>query len=239
MAQYWTAIQVLNQVAGELGLPRVTTITNIVDVQSVQLLSLLNSGGNELLQYYAWEQFVKEWTVNTIQGQSTYALPSDLAYFIDQTQWDRSNQWPLLGPKSAQEWAWLKGSGTATLPRLRYRIAGDFLTIYPADTSGILLAMEYVSKNWVTVSGSTPTTDMVVASDNVVNYNPWLLIKFIKFKFYELKGFNTAGVGGDFMRIFTNLTGKDVGASKLSLVGRSDSVGYIEGHSVPEGNWNL
>jgi hypothetical protein len=52
MAAYWTALQTVNQIAGELGLDQVATITGLSDVQSIQLLSLLNSAGNELGMYY-------------------------------------------------------------------------------------------------------------------------------------------------------------------------------------------
>ena len=245
MAQYWSALSVLNQVAGELGLNRVSTITGLTDLQSVQLLSLLNSGGNELMLYYPWEQFSKEWTFETEVGISEYDLPDDYNYFVDQTQWDRSNHWPLLGPKSPQEWAWLKNSLVAPLPRLRYRVADNKLKIYPAPSadsspSTTTLSMEYIQKNWITTAASETTeTDMIVASEDTLNYNPWLLVKFVKFKFYELKGFNTAGVNGDFMRVFNNLTGKDTGAAKLSLSGSTASVGYIGPWSIPDGSWNV
>jgi hypothetical protein len=55
MAEYWAAVDILKQVAGELGLPRPSTIVGIDDIQSVQLLSLMNAAGNELvvLEYRA------------------------------------------------------------------------------------------------------------------------------------------------------------------------------------------
>lgn len=245
MAQYWTALAVLNQVAGELGLPKVTTITGLTDIQSVQLLSLLNSGGNELMLYYPWGQFVKEWEFTTEIDVTDYELPDDYNYFVDQTQWDRTNHWPLLGPKSPQEWAWLKGSLVAPLPRMRYRVADNLFKLYPGPTiSGsppiVTLAMEYIQKNWVDLGGDTPgPADMIVASEDILRYNPWLLVKFVKFKFYELKGFNTTGVNGDFMRVFNNLTGKDTGGAKLSLSGSGAAVGYIGPWSVPDGSWNV
>lgn len=244
MSQYWTALAVLNQVAGELGLPKVVSVTGMTDIQSVQLLSLLNSGGNELMLYYPWEQFTKEWAFTTELGVTDYDLPDDYNYFVDQTQWDRTNHWPLLGPKSPQEWAWLKGSLVAPLPRLRYRIADNKFKIYPGPNPAgsppsFDLAMEYIGKNWVITEGDDPNVDMIATSNDVLLYNPWLLIKFVKFKFYELKGFNTAGVNGDFMRVFNNLTGKDTGGAKLSLSGTPAPVGYIGPWSVPDGSWNI
>lgn len=236
---YWSALDILKQVAGELGLPRPATVVGLEDVQSVQLLSLLNSAGNELLFYYPWEQFAEELIITTVAGQGDYPLPDDWSYFRDQTQWDRTNRWPLLGPKSPQEWAWLKGSLVAALPRLRYRVANDVIKIYPVPTaasSPLTLSMEYIVKNWV-ISGGNPAS-MIVLDADVIMYNPWLLVKFIKLKFYELKQFPTVGVQGEFVRIFNSLTGKDVGAQILSLSPRVTSE-YIGPWSVPDGSWNV
>ena len=35
--------------------------------------------------------------------QDTYQEPADFDHFINETWWDRTNHWPMLGPKSAQE----------------------------------------------------------------------------------------------------------------------------------------
>ena len=241
-ATYWSALDVLKQVAGELGLPRPSTIVGIEDVQSVQLLSLLNSSGNELQMYYPWEQFVKEWSFLTVVDQGDYPLPVDWNYFRDQTQWDRTDHWPLLGPKSAQEWAWLKGSLVAALPRQRFRVAGDKFKLWPVPTasdnpSPVNIAMEYISKNWVQTSDAV-MTDMVQLDGDIILYNPWLMIKFIKYKFYDLKGFPTQGVQSDFLRVFNSATGKDVGAKILSLSPRQTSE-YIGPWSVPDGSWPI
>ena len=244
MAQYWAALDILKQVSGELGLPAPITVVGVSDVQSTQLLALLNGAGNELQLYYPWEQFVKEWAFQSVLNQSDYDLPDDLAYLTDQTQWDRTNHWPLLGPKSAQEWAWLKGSLVAPLPRVRYRIAGDKLKIFPTLTattspSQIDIAMEYVSKNWVSVfAAPTVPTAMITLDSDTPMYNPWLLIKFVKFKFYELKGLPTTGVQADFMRIFNSLTGKDTGARILSLA-PTRTPQLIGPWSVPDGSWQV
>ncbi len=241
-AGYWSAVEVLKQVAGELGLPQAPTIVGITDVQSIQLLSLLNSAGNELQLYYPWEQFSKEWVFLNDSPVGEYDLPDDWAYFRDQTQWDRTDHWPLLGPKSPQEWAWLKGSLVAALPRQRFRVANNKFKIWPVPDPTApfaTLAMEYIDKNWIEpAAGGPPNTNMIISDGDTLLYNPWLLIKFVKFKFYELKGFPTTGVQADFMRIFNSLTGKDVGAKILSLSPRYTSQ-YLGPWSIPDGSWEV
>jgi hypothetical protein len=242
--QYWSALEVLKQAMGELGLPQLNSVTGITDVQAIQLLSLLNSAGNELVMYYPWAQFVKEWTFPQVAGQGEYPLPDDWLYFRDQTQWDRTDHWPLLGPKSPQEWAWLKGSLVAALPRQRFRVANDMFMLWPIPAAGsspppseVILSMEYIVKNWIIGAGGVPQ-NMIISDGDILMYNPWLLIKFVKFKFYELKGFATNGVQADFMRIYDSLTGKDVGGQILSLSPRYASQ-YLGPWSVPDGSWNV
>ena len=246
MSRYWSALQVLNQVAGELGLPQVSTVVGIENAQSVQLLSMLNSAGNELLLYYPWEQFRKEWTFNTEDGVGEYEIPADWSYNLDQTQWDRTNHWPLIGPKSAQEWAWLKGGLLAAAPRIRFRIQDNKMKLWPVPSAGDApgthtISQEYVTRNWVEStdgSGAHVPADMITKDSDVLLYDPWLLGKYVKFKFYELKGFDTTGVQGDFMRIFNTLTGKDVGAPILNMAPRPLSQ-YLGPWSVPDGSWNV
>lgn len=246
MARYWTTLQVTNQVAAELGLTQVTTLTSQSDVQILQLLALLNSAGNELLLYYPWEQFRREWVLVTEIDKGSYDLPADWNYALDQTQWDRTDHWPLLGPKTAQEWAWLKGGLLATAPRMRYRIYDNQFHIWPvpqtqSSPSTFTLAQEYITRNWAesTNEQQVPiSVDYTTKDTDIILYNPWLVVKLVKMKFYELKGFETNNVQSDFMRVFNALTGKDTGAPILSLASRPMSQ-YLGPWSVPDGNWNV
>jgi len=240
MADYWTALNILKQTAGELGLPQITSIATATDVQSTQLVALLNSAGNDLLLYYPWQQFAKQWEFNTaaVDSEGAIDLPAGWSYFRDQTQWDRTDHWPLLGPKSPQEWAWLKGSLVAALPRQRFRVMDNKFYLWPIPASPYVdMAMEYVSENWVE-KGDGTFSSLVLVDGDIVMYNPWLMVKFLKLKFYELKGFPTAGVSGDFLRTFNSLTGKDVGGAILSLSPRYTSQ-YLGPWSVPDGSWNV
>lgn len=246
MSRYWTALQTLNQVAAELGLPQVATVLNPESVQSTQLLAMLNSAGNELVTYYPWEQLKREWAFDTLDGVGDYALPDDWCYNLDQTQWDRTNHWPLIGPKSAQEWAWLKGGLLAAAPRIRFRIQNNLMKLWPipsqGDSPGVhTISQEYVSRNWVQSVNDQNTpieADMVTRDADVLQFDPWLLVKYVKYKFFSLKGFDTTDVQADFMRIFNSLTGKDVGAPVLNLAPRPLSQ-YLGPWSVPDGSWNV
>ena len=201
---------------------------------------MLNSAGNELLNYYPWEQFRKEWVFNTVADKGEYDLPSDWAYNIDQTQWDRTDHWPLIGPKSAQEWAWLKGGLLAAAPRLRFRISRNKFMIWPVpdSTAAYNIAQEYISNAWVIKRDTGQLTNMVTEDADEIAYDPWLIMKYVKLKFYQLKGFDTTAVQAEFTLIFNTLTGKDVGAPILNMSPRPVSQ-YLGPWSVPDGGWNV
>lgn len=245
--QYWDALKIVNQVTGEVGQPKVVSMFGVDDINEVlsrQMLAALNSAGNELLLYYPWEQFHGEFIVQPIPDVGAYDLPPDWSYFIDQTQWDRTNHWPLLGPKSPQEWAWLKGGLLASFPRMRYRVMDNKFQLWPVPTVGSLftLSMEYVSCNWVMganpPSPGVPNQDMVIADGDQVQYHPWLMVKYTKLKWLQLKGFDSTAASSDFQRMYDSLKGKDVGAQVLSLVPQKTPF-FIGPWSIPDGNWNV
>jgi hypothetical protein len=237
---YWSALDLVKQVAGELGLPQPTSLFGQDDVQIGQLTAFLNSSGNELLLYYPWEQFATVWTFDTTPGKDAYDLPTDWAYFLDQTQWDQTNHWPLLGPKSAQEWAWLKGGSLVAAPRMRYRVYKDQFWVHPVPgSSNFTFRMEYMKRTWcINVKSGGAEGAMVLDDGDTIMYEPWMVIKYIKLKFYELKGFDSTAARSDFMRIFQSLTGKDRGAPILSLVPRYPAL-FIGPWSIPDGSWDV
>jgi hypothetical protein len=235
---YWSALAIAQQFAGELGLPQPTSLGSSTDVGAIQILAFMNKSGNELLTYYPWEQFIKQWEFTTVPDQQNYDVPEDWRYFTNQTQWDRTNHWPLLGPKSPQEWAWLKGGLLASAPRFRYRVYQNKFWVHPVPGGPYNFAIEYIQRNWVMKETSGDPADMVVTGGDTVNYDPWMVISYMKLKFYELKGFDTTGMASDFMRIFNALSGKDKGAPKLSLTPRYPP-NFIGPWSIPDGSWDV
>jgi len=232
----WSALAIIKQVAAELGLPVPTTIVS-EDPQITQLVALLNSAGNELTLYYPWEQFIKFHTFTTSNGVDGYAVPTDWLYYIDQTQWTASGGMELIGPKSPQEWSRLKG-GVSANTGMRYRVFQGKIQLQPAPTATArTINIEYIKCNWVLKTGGTASESTLATQDtDNVQFHPWLMAKFLKLKFYELKGFDTTAAKADFMRMFLTLTGKDKGAPILTLVPQISS-GLIGPGSIPEGSW--
>ena len=224
-----SVLAIVQQAMIEMGLPKPLEAVTSQDVTVQQMVALLNSAGNEMVIGYPWEQTTKEYIIETVEGQAEYPLPSDWSYFLDQTQWDRTNHWPLLGPKSAQEWQWLKGGLLSSGPRLRYRVLAGKFQLWPTPSAtntpsgdsaqtGVFapwtLAMEYVSNRWLADANQTNTYyNMAQADTDIPLLDPWILVKFLKLKYWEAKGLDTTAYTKDFLGTWESRIGKNKGAS--------------------------
>lgn len=164
-------------------------------------------------------------------AQDTYALPADLKAYIDRTWWDRTNRWALLGPDSPQLDQYHRSGIVQTGPRRHWRQIGNSLNntyrIWPAPAelvNPIQLVFEYLSTNWVNMTGSTGSTGTNSAFTNDTD-TPFLddraLIDGLKWRFKKIKGW-----GGweddrnDYIDMVDRLIARDGASPTLSYVKR-------------------
>lgn len=148
-------LTMIGNAADEIGIGTPTLIFGNTDSQVKQLLALANREGKEFAAaataWGGWPQMRKEHIFTLTTAVDNYAFPSDWQFYLNQTQWDRSNHWQLLGPLEAQEWQVLKSGLSPTGPRRRFRIMASRIYIDPvpvAADNGLTMAMEYISTNW-------------------------------------------------------------------------------------------
>ena len=247
-----TVLWIVQQAMSELGLPTPREVSASQDDLVRQFVSLLNRCGYELVQGYPWEQLDKEWVLTTEVDKTEYALPPDWSYFLDQTQWDRTNHWPLLGPKTPQEWQWLKGGILSSGPRLRYRVWKGKFCIFPvpqeqnqpaSNPTSVFapwtIAMEYISRNWLASATQTNTTyDLINDDTNICLLDPWVVAAYLKLKFRQAKGLDDTSFKEDFVNIFWSRTGKNKGGQMLTLAPRPRTM-LIGINNIPDGSWNV
>lgn len=238
-----TVLGAVQQAMVEMGLVKPVEVVASQDITVQQMNALLNRAGNEMVLGYPWEQLTKEYVVDTAtatvapDGKTLIVpLPADWAYFLDQTQWDRSNHWPLMGPKTAQEWQWLKSGTLSSGPRIRYRVVGGNLELFPSGEDSTI-AMEYISTNWV-IDASTANTfyDFPHADNDKINFDFWVITAYLKLKYWEAKGLDTTAYAKDFVNVWEARIGKGKGAPILSLAPRYGTQ-LIGVNNVPDGNW--
>lgn len=233
------ALQIARQAASELGLTPPLELVTSPEQTSIQLLALLNAAGNELVSYYDWEFLLKKHVVTTEAGKSAYPRPADYARQINQTVWDKSNRRPAAGPLSPQSWQILTNATTTMGPFVRYRVAGrntEFLPVPSKD--GLEYNYQYISNGWVQDYAFPDKFGAFAVHDlDVIQFDFWVMVKFLKLKLWQAKGLDTTSLMADFSRAFDAATGQDHGAPVLNLSG-GGSAPWISSHNLPDGNWN-
>lgn len=168
-------------------------------------------------------------------SQVAYDLPSDWLSEIPQTEWDRTNRWPLLGPQSPQAWQSFKSGIVYAGPRQRFRIQENQILINPPPPNGLLFSLEYISTGWVINSVNqrlprfTNDTDTAIFPDS-------LLITGLKAQFKAAKGLDGTFDLAEFRVMLDTIKAQDKSAPKLSLSPQPGEV-LLSVANLSDGNW--
>lgn len=245
MARYETAAEIINGAASETGLTAVADPFGSTDPAFIQLCTLLGTAGQEMLILHQWQKFVAEHSITTaLLDTGDYVLPADFGYFIDQTGWTPTNGGmglPLGGPLSEQDWTYLVATNLAQgVIFVSFKISDGLFKVLPQPPPvGIDITFEYISRNWVALTGTTVgTLSAPSASTDVILYEPILIKKFLKLRYLEAKGFDTTAAVGQFLTMFQAWTGKDVSAPVLNMA-RSRFFPYLGYRNIPETGYGL
>ncbi len=168
-------------------------------------------------------------------SQNAYSLPADWDRQIPQTEWDRTNRWPLMGPESSQDWQSFRSGIVYSGPRQRFRIANNAINIVPNPPSGFLFAYEYVSSYWVAAVDGTRKGTYTADTDSSV-FDDSLMITGLKAQWKAAKGLDGTFDLGEFKDLLETLKAQDKSAPKLSLSPIFPS-GLLTLNNVADGNW--
>ena len=149
-------------------------------------------------------------------SKTIYPLPPDYETITDNTHWDKTKHWQMLGPVDAQQWQWLKSGYISTGPRVRWRILGNTFQIWPPYNTQEYLGFEYRSRGWarsaanVVKNSFTADTDTTVLDDTV-------LVLATKLKYFQIKSFDTTALQQDYNRYLSVAKANDKGSATLSF----------------------
>ena len=208
----------------------------------LQLRYLLQTAGEELTLAHIWEwQQASHSILTNVLDTGDYDLPSDFIQMIDQTGWERSENVPLFGPLSAQDWTYLLGRDLVSHTiYASFRIKEGKFSIFPQPPpQGLDINFEYQSKNWVSDGQPTPTlSDTVTSGSEIILFDRTLISRYLKLKWLEAKGFDTTKPQDDFNQVFGMITGKDKGAEILSAGRNSRSFPYLDSrYNTPDSGY--
>jgi hypothetical protein len=232
-----TILEVVQTAATEMGLTAPNSaLLNPNDLTAIQLAALYNATGEMLVTRRVWRNLLSTYQFTTVNGQDTYALPADFNRSISQTEWDKTNRWPLVGPETAQQWQWIKSGVLSTGPRERFQLQGNNIVLFPIPGATVLtLTLSYVSKWWVR-SALGIAKARATADDDYCVFDSRLMIAGVKMRFFQAKGFDTTAFAADFQSLLDDALGQDAGAPILSMA-RQPAFPLITIYNLPDGNW--
>ena len=156
-------------------------------------------------------------------SKTIYDLPPDYETITDNTHWDKTKHWQMLGPVDAQQWQWLKSGYISTGPRVRWRILGNEFQIWPPYNTQEYLGFEYRSRGFVkdatgqVKNSFTADTDTTVLDDTV-------MVLATKLKYFQIKSFDTTALNQDYIRYLNVAKANDKGSATLSFAPQPSAV---------------
>ena len=247
ISRFITNNEVINRVAVEVGLTPQSDVFSNDDPAFTQLQYLLTTSCQELMEMYPWQILTRSFQLTTTLDQiGKLKLPDDFAYMIDQTGWERKENVPLIGPLSAQDWAYLLGRdlvGSTIYASFRYN--ENELWIFPQNPMPVDLDInfDYISRNLFLDgdSGGTPTySDTANVASDVPQFPPHLITRFLKVKFLEAKGFDSQKAEDNFWQSFYSWSGKDNSAAILNAGRWMQGYPYLNGYSnLPDTGYGI
>lgn len=241
MARWDTAGNVINDAAVECGLTAASDPFASLDPAFIQLCRILTSACRELIGMHQWQRFVAEHSIlTTALDTGQYTLPTDFLYMIDQTGWSSTSGLPLGGPLSAVDWQYITKSGLGPQTvYVSFREAEGEFWILPNDpvTAGITITFEYIRNTFaLAAADGTTAINRLTASGDTVLFPPILIMKLLKLRFLEAKGFDTTAALGQLNTALATWLPKDKSAPVLNMAGRR-TYPYLDYRNVPETNF--
>ena len=189
-------------------IPQDTYVNNVIDstsLTSTQLASATSVGGSVTF------------------SKTIYPLPPDYETITDNTHWDKTKHWQMLGPVDAQQWQWLKSGYISTGPRVRWRILGNEFQIWPPYNTQEYLGFEYRSKGWVRNTAGDVLNYFQNDSDTTVLDDSVVAI-LTKLKYFQIKSFDTTSLQQDYTRYLNVAKANDKGSATLSFAPQPSAV---------------
>ena len=230
----------INTVLSEVGLTPVNDPFASSDDAIKQLTVLATTAGRQLTQMHPWQVLQREKVIVTQPGDTgKYDLPDDFDHISDITGWSRDQRVPLPGSVTQQTWQYLKGRNlVSSTIYMVYRNVENQFWVYPQPPDAevpapLTIAFEYISCGWIvdadTVGSQNPVyKNKAEKAGDLSLFDPLLYSRFIKLKFVEARGKDATAAKVEFMQVFSDVTGQDVGAENLNVANMSQPYPYLD-----------
>jgi hypothetical protein len=218
------------------GLPTTTAITDQYTIigTGIQPFAQVVTVNN-LTEITMDMEVTESGTVELQFAQNKFDLPSDWQRQIPQTEWNRTQRWELLGPKSAQEWQTFKSGIVSAGPRQRFRILQNQLCLNPSPPDNQTLSFEYISNGWVEGADGVGKVEVTADTDTFI-FSDSLLITGLKSQWLVAKGLDASFSLGEFRYLLEQEKSTNKSAPVLSTGAFAGSL-LLTDRNMVDGNY--
>jgi hypothetical protein len=232
-----TLLEIIQTATDELGLPRPVAVAASADIQSRQLYAAANAAGRALMRAHPWASLQAVGTITTANGTVSYSLASDYDRMIQDTGWDRTNHWRMVGPDTPQANRELLESNLVQVGvNKRFRLKGTTVSIFPTPSTVETLVYEYVSNEWAASSAGVAQTSFLIDTDTSI-FDPDLVKAEIKWRFMSAKGMFADGLKAEADDLRNLKIAGDLGGTVLSME-PDRAPPFLSLNNVPDGNFS-
>jgi hypothetical protein len=208
------------------------------DKSYIQMKTLLNIAGEELVQLHPWHFLQKTHSITTVVpgDDGDYDLPTNYQRMVNQTHWESTNQRPLGGPLTPQQWQSLTNADVSSTIDVSFRLRAGGFSIFPQPPeNGLQISFEYISRNWVidSTDGTTEISQCVLGGDTPL-FDRTLLSRMLKVKWLDAKNLDSTKAQADLNQTFALLTESDKGAPILNAAGGGGRMRMLGYGNYPE-----
>jgi hypothetical protein len=219
-----------------LGLPATTSAASSQDRTVQQLWQLASEVGQQLIDMFAWQFLMAEFSITTVPGTTRYSFPEDFDSFVNDASWNRTQRLPAIGSLTEVEWQTLKARNLGgTTFAMMYIIANEAVEFYDVGSTAQLVVLPYNSRGLVR-SATGVYRDTLQADDDVILYDPQLFKVALKLAWQTAKGFDTTGTNFEMARVLAAAKDKDAPSRTLSLRQGADGI-LLNQINIPDTNY--
>lgn len=157
-------LTIASNIAAEIQVPAPGAVYGSTDPTARRMLRYISKAGENVARQGMWTALRSE---HTFTSTATYiqvgGKPDDFSRIVPDSVWDRTNQEQIAGPVSSLEWQRLVAEANET--RRYFALRGSDFLLYPAPTSTITVAYDYISVNWLESSGGAAKSAITADTD--------------------------------------------------------------------------
>lgn len=183
-----TLLTICQDIAEESKVKVPSTIIGNTELEAVRLLGAMVDTADDLLRRVDWQELHAEASISTVASTASYNLPSDFQRIVNDTAWNATTRYPMIGVTSAKDWQALQNA-TESEGSVQdyYRIRGDQLLIYPTPTAVESLVYEYIQNTPIESSGGAAQTTWLADTD-IPKIDEYLVKLGARWRFKKMLG---------------------------------------------------